>query len=128
MGLSQKSALVLVGVAFASSVVLAQEGKSDINKMIAEGRKVFATQSLGNCLGCHSVQNDPMDQTGNLGPHLANMDVYPKEYLLEKIMDPNKSNPNTIMPPTGRNHKITKEQAEAVVAYLRTTAKSKKGE
>lgn len=111
-----------------SNSALAEAETSRIDQMIQEGRKVFTSKSLGNCIGCHSVQNDPMDQTGNLGPHLANMDQYPKDYLIEKITDPNKSNPNTIMPPMGRNHKINKKQVQAIVAYLRTTAKSKLGE
>lgn len=105
---------------------LIADSDSELKKKIAEGRKVFTTLSLGNCIGCHSVQNDPMEQTGTLGPHLANMDLYPKEYLLEKIWDPNKTNPNTVMPPLGRNHKITKEQIEAVITYLQVTAKSQK--
>lgn len=122
-----KAVLAVTCAALLSSMACAEE-KSNIQKMIDDGRKVFTSKSLGNCIGCHSVQNDPMDQTGNLGPHLANMDQYPKEYLVEKITNPNKSNPNTIMPPQGRNHKISKKQVLAVVAYLRTTAKSKLGE
>lgn len=111
-----------------SSAAWAEADTGNIDKMIQEGRKVFTSKSLGNCIGCHSVQNDPMSQTGNLGPHLANMDQYPKDYLVGKITNPNMTNPNTIMPPIGRNHRITKEQIQAVVAYLTATAKSKRGE
>jgi L-cysteine S-thiosulfotransferase len=103
----------------------AQSNHEEVPK---KGRALFMDKAKGNCIGCHSVQNDPMPQTGNLGPHLANMDMYPKEYLIEKITDPNKTNPQTIMPPQGRNHKISKEEILAIVAYLRTTAKSNSGE
>lgn len=121
-----KNGLITALLLSSALSLLMAESNDELKKKIAEGRKVFVTQTLGNCIGCHSVQNDPMEQTGTLGPHLANMDLYPKEYLLEKIWDPNKTNPNTVMPPVGRNHKITKEQAEAVVAYLQATAKSQK--
>lgn len=128
MTLTAKVTLTAVCAALLSSSAFAEADTSKIEKMIQEGRKVFASKKLGNCIGCHSVQNDLMDQTGNLGPHLANMDQYPKDYLIGKIMNPNETNPNTIMPPQGRNHKISRKQVEAVVAYLRTTAKSKRGE
>lgn len=94
--------------------------------MMKEGRKAFTTKSLGNCLACHSVQgDDDIAQTGTLGPRLANLDTYPKEYLASKIWDPNKTNPNTIMPPMGRNNKITKDQVDAIVMYLQETTKTK---
>ncbi len=94
--------------------------------LIKEGRKVFVTKKLGNCLACHSVQGDPnIPQTGDIGPKLANLDTYPKDYLFEKIWDPNKTVPDTLMPPMGRSHKITKHQIDALVAYLQATTKSK---
>ncbi len=94
--------------------------------LVKEGRKVFVTKKLGNCLACHTVQNDPnIPQAGNIGPKLSNMDTYPKEYIFNKIWDPNKTNPNTVMPPQGRSHKISKHQIDALVAYLQATAKAK---
>lgn len=113
--------IAVMATLFASATYAA-----DMSEMIKEGRKIFTTKSLGNCLGCHSVQGDEsIPQTGNLGPKLANLDTYPKEYLFEKIWDPNKTEPNTIMPPMGRNHKITKVQIEALIVYLQETTKAK---
>ena len=94
--------------------------------LIKEGRKVFVTKKLGNCLACHTVQNDPnIPQAGNIGPKLANLDTYPKDYIYNKIWDPNKTVPNTVMPPQGRSHKISKHQIDALVAYLQATTKAK---
>lgn len=122
MDLVKKIAAVAIISSLFSTAVLA----ADQNAMIKEGRKVFVTKKLGNCLACHSVQGDSsIPQTGNLGPQLANLDKYPKDYLFEKIWDPNKTNPVTIMPPMGRNDKITKEQVNAIVAYLQATTKTK---
>jgi cbb3-type cytochrome oxidase cytochrome c subunit len=72
------------------------------------------------------VQNDPnIPQAGNIGPKLSNLDQYPKSYVFTKIWDPNKTVPNTVMPPQGRSHKITKHQVDALVAYLQATTKAK---
>ena len=116
-------ASVVVLATLLSTSSFAGTSKED---MMKEGRKAFTTKSLGNCLACHSVQgDDAIPQTGTLGPRLANLDTYPKEYLASKIWDPNKTNPNTIMPPMGRNHKITKTQVDAIVMYLQETTKTK---
>ncbi len=114
-------AVVVMG-AISTTVVYAAGNEA----LIKEGRKVFVTKKLGNCLACHSVQGDPnIPQTGDIGPKLANLDAYPKAYLFEKIWDPNKTVPDTLMPPMGRSHKITKHQIDALVAYLQATTKSK---
>jgi len=119
----KKIAVLATSVAFFATASYAEMSKED---MVKEGRKVFVTKKLGNCLACHAVQGDEsIPQTGSLGPKLANLDSYPTDYLIEKVMDPNKTNPNTIMPPMGRNHKITKAQVEAVVVYLQETTKAK---
>jgi sulfur-oxidizing protein SoxX len=123
MSLIKLAASVAVLATLLSTASFAGMSRADIMK---EGRKVFTTKSLGNCLACHSVQgDDSIPQTGTLGPRLANMDTYPKEYLASKIWDPNKTNPNTIMPPMGRNNKITKAQIDAIVVYLQETTKTK---
>ena len=94
--------------------------------MVKEGRKVFVTKHMGNCLACHTVQGDSgIPQAGSIGPKLANLDTYPKEYLFEKIWNPNKTVPDSVMPPMGKSHKITKEQVNALVAYLQAVTKTK---
>ncbi len=113
--------VVLMGM-ISTSVVYA----TSMESLVAEGRKVFVTKKLGNCLACHAVQGDEgIPQTGNIGPKLANLDSYPKDYLFDKIWDPNKTVPDTLMPPMGRSHKITKHQVDALVAYLQATTKAK---
>lgn len=125
MTFSKKTAFIVSCAALLSTSVLAAD-KMDEKTLVAEGKKVFVTKSLGNCLGCHSVENDPdIPQTGNIGPHLKDIGRYPKEWLFAQIWNPNQHNPNTIMPPLGRNHKITKEQIDAVITYLQVTTKTK---
>ncbi|NOX15899.1 MAG: sulfur oxidation c-type cytochrome SoxX [Epsilonproteobacteria bacterium] len=114
-------AVALMGVISASTVYATSN-----DALVKEGRKVFVTKKLGNCLACHAVQGDPsIPQTGDIGPKLVNLNTYPKEYLFDKIWDPNKTNKNTLMPPMGRSHKITKHQIDALVAYLQEITKAK---
>jgi len=122
MDLIKKIATVaIVSTVFSTAIFAA-----DQSAIIKEGRKVFVTKKLGNCLACHTVQGDAsIPQPGSIGPRLANLDTYPKQYLFDKIWDPNKTNPTTIMPVFGRNHKITKEQINAVIAYLQAVTKTK---
>jgi len=115
------AAVAVISTLFSTAIFAANQ-----SALIKEGRKVFVTKKLGNCLACHTVQGDPkIPQAGDIGPKLANLDKYPKAYLFEKIWDPNKTNPVTVMPPFGRNHKITKQQIHAVIAYLQAVTKTK---
>lgn len=112
---------MLMGMISTSAVYAAST-----ESLVKEGRKVFITKKLGNCLACHAVQGDAsIPQTGSIGPKLANLDTYPKAYLFDKIWDPNTTVPDTLMPPMGRSHKITKHQIDALVAYLQETTKAK---
>jgi len=121
MDFIKKVAVLGTVIALFSTASYAEMSKSD---MVKEGRRVFVTKKLGNCLACHSVKGDEgIAQTGTLGPRLANLNAYPKEYLFDKIWDPNKGGVITIMPPMGRNNKITKAQVNALVIYLQETTK-----
>ena len=47
-------------------------GNMSESEMLKEGRRVFVTKKLGNCLGCHEVHGDSsIPQTGSLGPKLV---------------------------------------------------------
>lgn len=121
-----KNAKKLLVVALMGMISTSAVYAASSESLIKEGRKVFVTKKIGNCLACHAVQGDPnIPQAGDIGPKLANLDTYPKEYLFEKIWDPNKSVPNTVMPPQGLSHKISKHQIDAVIAYLQATTKAK---
>ena len=113
-----------IKIAVVSTLVSSASYASDISSAVEEGRKLFVGKKLGNCLACHSVKGDPtIPQTGNLGPKLANISAYPKSYLFDKIWDPNKTNPTTIMPPMGRGGKLNKEQIDKIIVYLQETTK-----
>ncbi len=87
---------------------------------VAEGEKLAFDRSKGNCLTCHDIKGG--DAPGNVGPPLAGMkSQYPdRKELAAIIFDETKRNPQTVMPPFGRNLILTKQEIEQVVDFLYT--------
>jgi sulfur-oxidizing protein SoxX len=77
-------------------------------------------RSKGNCLTCHDIAGG--DSPGNVGPPLAGMKArFPDRAELEAIIfDETKRNPQTVMPPFGRNLILTQSEIEAVIDFLYT--------
>ena len=77
-------------------------------------------RSKGNCLTCHDIKGG--DAPGNLGPPLADMKGrFPdRKELAAIVFDETKRNPQTVMPPFGRNLILTDGEIEAIVDFLYT--------
>lgn len=101
----------------------------------AEGKKVFISRKLGNCLACHQVSvlaKEPFP--GNIGPSLDGVaSRYSEGELRLRIVNPKVINGGTIMPAFYRvegMHRVldpfkgkpilTAQQVEDVVAFLKT--------
>lgn len=90
------------------------------------GRKIFMQKSTkkgitgGNCLACHDVSGESIDQPGMLGPKLANLNLWPEKAIYDKLYDPTVTNPISAMPPFGANAILSEEELQHVVAYLKT--------
>jgi sulfur-oxidizing protein SoxX len=86
----------------------------------AEGQKIAFDRSKGNCLTCHVIAGG--DAPGNLGPELSDMKKrYPDRKALHAIIyDETKRNPQTVMPPFGRNLILTDQEIESVIDFLYT--------
>lgn len=99
---------------------------------IERGRAIVANRQLGLCLLCHSA---PMAQErfqGNLAPDLAGAGRrWTAQQLRDRLTDPARFNPETIMPSYARTSGLTRvapaligkplldaRQIEDVVAYL----------
>jgi sulfur-oxidizing protein SoxX len=86
----------------------------------AEGRKIAFDRGKGNCLTCHQIKGG--DLPGTIGPAL--MDIkskYPdRNDLVAIVTDETKRNPQTVMPPFGRNRILTEQEINAVVDFLQT--------
>jgi len=104
---------LLVGVLASASAARAQSA-------VSEGQKIAFDRSKGNCLTCHDIKGG--DLPGSIGPALKDLkSKYPdRKELVAIVTDETKRNPQTVMPPFGRNRILTEQEIEAVVDFLQT--------
>jgi L-cysteine S-thiosulfotransferase len=108
---------LLIGAALLASAVaspaLAQSGAAD-------GQKIAFDRGKGNCLTCHAIKGG--DLPGTIGPELKDLKgKYPdRNDLVAIVNDESKRNPQTVMPPFGRNRILTEQEINAVVDFLQT--------
>jgi sulfur-oxidizing protein SoxX len=99
----------------------------------ARGRALVANRQVGLCLLCHSGPIPEERFQGNLAPDLRNAARLSEGEIRQRIVDPRRANPDTIMPayydtagltrvaPSLKGRTIfSAEQIEDVVAYLMT--------
>jgi L-cysteine S-thiosulfotransferase len=86
----------------------------------AEGQKLAFDRGKGNCLTCHEIKGG--DLPGTIGPQLIDIkSKYPDRNDLVAILnDETKRNPQTVMPPFGRNRILTEQEINAIVDFLQT--------
>jgi L-cysteine S-thiosulfotransferase len=86
----------------------------------AEGQKLAFDRGKGNCLTCHEIKGG--DLPGTIGPALKDIKSrYPdRNELVAIVTDETKRNPQTVMPPFGRNRILTEQEIDAVVDFLQT--------
>ena len=105
-----------LGASFAPTPVRAQ---SPTAQSAAEGQKIAFDRKKGNCLSCHEIKGG--DLAGSIGPKLTNLkSKYSRSDLVAIVTDETKRNPQTVMPPFGRNHILTEREINAVVDFLQT--------
>jgi sulfur-oxidizing protein SoxX len=97
------------------------------------GRAIVANRQVGLCLLCHSGPFPEERFQGNLAPDLRSAARLTEGQIRQRIVDPRRANPDTLMPayfdtggltrvaPSFRGKTIlTAEQIEDIVAYLVT--------
>jgi sulfur-oxidizing protein SoxX len=86
----------------------------------AEGQKIAFDRGKGNCLTCHDIKGG--DLPGTIGPPLKDIkSKYPdRNDLIAIVTDETKRNPQTVMPPFGRNRILSEQEIDAVVDFLQT--------
>ena len=104
---------LLIGVAVPGGAARAQSAA-------AEGQKIAFDRGKGNCLTCHEIKGG--DLPGTIGPALKDIkSKYPdRNALVAIVTDETKRNPQTVMPPFGRNRILTEKEIDAVVDFLQT--------
>jgi sulfur-oxidizing protein SoxX len=86
----------------------------------AKGQEIAFDRGKGNCLSCHQIKGG--DLPGTIGPVLADIkNKYPdRKDLVAIVADETRRNPQTAMPPFGRNRILTEQEIDAVVDFLQT--------
>ena len=112
----RKSALLLALVALAGLAARPAWAQSTV----AEGQKLAFDRGKGNCLTCHVIKGG--DLPGTIGPELKGLKAkYPdRSELVAILFDETKRNPQTMMPPFGRNRILTEQEINAIVDFLQT--------
>lgn len=87
---------------------------------VARGRALAFSRSKGNCLACHRIAGG--DLAGDIGPALSGIKArFPERTTLyQHIYDETRFNPQTVMPPFGRNKILTEREIQDIVDYLYT--------
>jgi len=117
-GIALFVAAVLAGVLFAGDRASAQAPPGQAPA--PPGQALAFDRGKGNCLTCHDIKGG--DAPGNLGPPLADMKArFPdRKELAAIVFDETKRNPQSVMPPFGRNLILTEGEIDAIVDFLYT--------
>ncbi len=84
------------------------------------GKQIAFSREKGNCLACHEIADGEFP--GNIGPALKNLPsrFKDKHQLREQLWDPARFNPETSMPPFGKNKILSEDEIDQLVDYLWT--------
>jgi L-cysteine S-thiosulfotransferase len=106
------ASVVVIGV-IGMATAHAQSGAAD-------GQKLAFDRLKGNCLSCHEIKGG--DLPGTIGPALKDIKRrYPdRNDLIAILTDEPGRNPQTAMPPFGRNRILTQQEINAIVDFLQT--------
>lgn len=82
------------------------------------GKQLAFTRSKGNCLACHAIEGG--ESPGNIGPplHAIQKKFKSKRQLWQQIWDASQFNPNTSMPPYGRNKILSEREIDRIVNFI----------
>ena len=87
---------------------------------VAEGQRLAFDRTKGNCLSCHEIAGG--DLPGTIGPPLKDIKrKFPdRKDLIAILADETRRNPQSAMPPFGRNRILTEQEIDAIVDFLET--------
>ena len=93
---------------------------AESTSVVEQGKAVSFDRKKGNCLACHQIEGGNLP--GNIGPPLVAMKArFPdKAKLRAQIWDATKINPNTIMPPFGRQQILSESEIDKIVEFIYT--------
>lgn len=120
MVLCSAAVLQTYAIAAPAAPVAATSQTNQLATVEMDPKVLFTDNNLGNCLACHAVVKHPEMVAGNIAPPFVAMKArFPNIGKLKAIIyDEQVNNPDTIMPPFGRNKVLTAEQIDAVANYI----------
>jgi L-cysteine S-thiosulfotransferase len=118
--LTDRSSTTLRILALTLAISAAVPFQATSAQSVSEGQKLAFDRSKGNCLTCHEIKGG--DLPGTIGPVLRDIkSKYPdRNDLVAILTDETKRNPQTVMPPFGRNRILTEQEINAIVDFLQT--------
>jgi L-cysteine S-thiosulfotransferase len=134
-GMAQEVARgVARGVALSVALVAGAAASAPGGGDAARGAAIVANRALSQCTLCHPAPGVPAHLRGNLAPDLAGVGArHDRDALRERVLHPERFNPDTVMPSYGRTDGLTRvapafrgrplldaRQVDDVVAYLAT--------
>jgi sulfur-oxidizing protein SoxX len=113
------SLAVSLGAVMSISTAAAQSNLAE-GPSIAEGQRLAFDRGKGNCLSCHDIRGG--DLAGSIGPALKDIKsrYSDRNDLVAILTDETSRNPQTAMPPFGRNRILTEQEINAIVDFLQT--------
>jgi L-cysteine S-thiosulfotransferase len=117
---SRKPAFATTLAAVLLIAAIASTSTAGAQSAAAEGQKLAFDRGKGNCLSCHAIEGGEFP--GTIGPALKNIkNKYPdRNELVAILTDETRRNPQTVMPPFGRNRILTNREIDAIVDFLQT--------
>jgi len=107
---------LLLTATFIPSALAAEASKPE-----PTGQELAFDNRKGNCLACHAMPGEPKAVTNtNIAPPLIGMAArFPdRKNLYGQIWDATRANPDTAMPPFGKNKILTDAEINKVVDYV----------
>lgn len=100
--------------------VTASAAETAATSVVEQGKAVAFDRKKGNCLACHAIEGGSLP--GNIGPPLVAMKArFPdKAKLRAQIWDSTRTNPNSIMPPFGRQQILSESEIDKIVEFIYT--------
>lgn len=108
---------ILQWLIFISGIIFSHYSYA-IETTLLTGQQLAFARNKGNCLACHEISQGKFP--GNIAPKLTKLQQkFPNPAALrEFIWDASNFNPNTSMPPFGKNKILTASELDKIVAYL----------
>ena len=113
------SIVVLCGATLAAAFG-AQAQTPPVSPPVSPGEALAYDRAKGNCLACHTMRGS--DVPSNVGPELNAIKArFPDRADLVLILTNEEArNPQTVMPPFGRNQILSADEINQIVDFLYT--------